>query len=96
MLKFMNNKHESDRKTRHHSSKRKVMLTGANGSESLRLSGQKCLDVGAAREDAVEVDPAALHVDPNVEHCLHAPELLVPRLRFLFELLLAHIRYQVE
>ena len=44
-------------------------------------------DVGAATEDALEVDPAALDVDPHVKEGVDAVQLVLPRLRLLLKLL---------
>jgi hypothetical protein len=43
------------------------------------------LDVGATGEDALEVDPLSLNVDPHVEKHVDAIELLLPRHGVLFE-----------
>ena len=44
-------------------------------------------DVGAAAKDALEVDPATLYVDPDIKQAVDAVQLVLPRLRFLLELL---------
>jgi len=46
--------------------------------EPLGLDGQQVFDVCAAGEDALQVDPAALHVDPHVEQSHDAVQLVLP------------------
>lgn len=53
--------------------------------ESRGLNGQQCLDVCAAREDALQVDPAPLDVDPHVKQRVDAIQLLLPRYGLLFK-----------
>ena len=44
------------------------------------------LDVRVASEDALEVHPLALHIDPDIEEDVDAVELVFPRRRLLLEL----------
>ena len=53
--------------------------------ESLCLNRQEMLDVGRAWEDALQVDPASLDVDPDVEEGVDPVQLLLPRQGFLFK-----------
>lgn len=46
--------------------------------EPLGLHRQQVLDVCTAREDALQVDPAPLHVDPHVEQGHDAVQLVFP------------------
>ena len=46
--------------------------------EPLGLDGQQVFDVGAAGEDALQVHPAALHVDPDVKQRHDAVQLVLP------------------
>ena len=46
--------------------------------EPLGLHWQQVLDVRAACEDALQVDPAPLHVDPHVEEGHDAVQLVFP------------------
>lgn len=46
--------------------------------ESLRFYRQQMLDVRAAREDALQVDPTPLDVDPNVKQSHDAVQLVLP------------------
>ena len=53
----------------------------------LRLILQLILDIGRARENAVQVHPPPLHVNPDVKDGIHAVELVLPAERLLLELL---------
>lgn len=64
--------------------------------EALRLHGQQVLDVRAAREDALQVDPAPLHVDPHVEEGHDAVQLVFPAQRVLLEHLAGRRRAEVS
>lgn len=46
--------------------------------ESLGFHRQQMFDVSAAREDAFQVDPATLDIDPNVKQSHDAIELVLP------------------
>jgi len=46
--------------------------------EPLCLHGQQVLDIGTAGEDTLQVDPAALHVDPHVKQRVDAVQLVLP------------------
>ncbi|KAH9392991.1 hypothetical protein TYRP_006090 [Tyrophagus putrescentiae] len=50
----------------------------ADRLEAAGLHGQQRLNVRAAAEDALQVDPPGLHVDPHVEDGVDAIQLLLP------------------
>ena len=58
--------------------------------ESLSLIGQKVLDVGTASEDALQVDPASLHVNPHIKHSIDTVQPLLP----LHGIVLKHLQEQ--
>ncbi len=49
------------------------------------FDGQQSLDISTSGEDALEIDPTALDVDPDVKEGVDAVELVLPRDRFFFE-----------
>ena len=53
-------------------------------------------DVRAAGEDALQVDPAALHVDPDVKQSHDAVQLVLPAERILLKHLGGGGRRKVE
>lgn len=46
--------------------------------EAACLDWQQCLDISRAAENAFEIHPAPLHVDPDVEESVDTVELLFP------------------
>ena len=44
-------------------------------------------DVSAATEDSLEVDPATLHIDPDIKEGIDAVQLVLPSLGLLLKLL---------
>ena len=54
-------------------------------AKSLCLHWKQSFDVSAATEDPIQVDPAALNIDPHVEHVMNAVELLLPLNGILFK-----------
>lgn len=60
--------------------------------EPLGLHRQQVLDVRAAREDAFQVDPAPLHINPHVEQSHDAVQLVLPAQGILFENLMGRRR----
>ncbi|KAH6607744.1 hypothetical protein Trco_004057 [Trichoderma cornu-damae] len=55
--------------------------------EAAGLDGEEVLDVGVPGEDALQVNPLALHVDPDVEEDVDAIQLVLPGHGVLLEFL---------
>ena len=60
--------------------------------EALCLDGQQMLDVSAAGEDSLQVDPATLHINPHIKQGVDTVQFVLPGqsilLKFLEKILL--------
>ena len=54
------------------------------------------LDVGTSCEDALQVDPAALHIDPHVKQVVDAVQTVLPRKGILLEFLQEQQSFRVN
>ena len=56
--------------------------------EALSLNWQQGLDICTATEDAIQVHPSTLHINPHIKHIVDAVQLLFPLKGILFKHLL--------
>ncbi len=71
---------------------KKTFETKKRGSESMHrplealgLGRQQVLDVSTSSEDALEVDPLSLDVDPHIKERMHTVQLVLPAGRLLLK-----------